>query len=354
MQLRTNIFDKIDNKTAYLIESIQNRRYLTGCPLDTGFLLCCNGSFTFITDFRYIEAARAFFSGSEVSVVLQKKLSDDIKNVLARYGADTLAVESEYQTVAKLSFFGKCAPNIDSSGELDRILHEMRSVKDDREFENIKEAQKLTDSAFGHILNFIKAGRTEKQIALELEFFMRRAGADSVSFDVISVSGQNSALPHGVPSDKPIENGDFVTMDFGCKISGYCSDMTRTVAVGYATDEMRSVYQTVLAAQKAALGVIKSGVKCSDVDKAARDIINCAGYGDCFGHATGHSVGLDIHESPVFSVNCDTVLNTGTVMTVEPGIYLENRFGVRIEDMGITTDDGFNDITKSDKSLIVL
>ena len=194
----------------------------------------------------------------------------------------------------------------------------------------------------------------ERDIALEIEFFMRKNGASGVSFDLITITGKKTSLPHGIPSDNAVSVGDFVTMDIGCKVNGYCSDMTRTVAVGSVTDEMKTVYDTVLAAQKAALDMLRAGAVCSAADKAARDIIYNAGYEGCFGHATGHSVGLFIHESPTLSASCHDVLQSGMVVTVEPGIYLENRFGVRIEDMVLITDDGVENLTKSDKRLIVL
>lgn len=183
---------------------------------------------------------------------------------------------------------------------------------------------------------------------------MRGLGATGVSFDFIVVSGKNSSLPHGVPTDKKIEKGDFVTMDFGGIVGGYCSDMTRTVAIGNISDEQRLVYDTTLKAQLAALDAIRAGAVCGDIDKIARDIIYDAGYKGCFGHALGHSVGIDVHEAPNLSPNNQAVLQVGNVVTVEPGIYLENKFGVRIEDMVYVTEDGCINLTKSDKSLIVL
>lgn len=183
---------------------------------------------------------------------------------------------------------------------------------------------------------------------------MRRLGSEGVSFDFIVVSGKNSSLPHGIPTDKKIEYGDFITMDFGAVVGGYRSDMTRTVALGGVSDEQRLVYNTVLTAQLAAIKKIRSGAVCSEIDKTARDIIDGAGYKNCFGHALGHSVGIEIHENPNFSPRCGTVLKSGTVMTVEPGIYIENKFGVRIEDMVFVTDGGCVDITESPKELIIL
>jgi Xaa-Pro aminopeptidase len=187
-----------------------------------------------------------------------------------------------------------------------------------------------------------------------MEFFMRRMGSEGVSFDFIVVSGKNSSLPHGVPTDKLVQVGDFLTMDFGAVVGGYHSDMTRTVAVGSASDEMRLVYDTVLKAQLESEKAIRAGAVCSDIDKIARDIIYGAGYEGCFGHGLGHSVGVEIHESPAFSPNCSAILRPGTIMTVEPGIYLENKFGVRIEDMVYVTEEGSINLTASPKHLIIV
>ena len=212
----------------------------------------------------------------------------------------------------------------------------------------------MTDDTFAYIAERIAAGRTERDVMLDMEMYMRRLGSEGVAFNFVVVSGKNSSLPHGVPTDKVIERGDFVTMDFGAVVNGYRSDMTRTVAVGTISDEQRRVYDTVLEAQTAALAAIRAGVVCKDVDKVARDLIARAGYGDCFGHALGHSVGIAVHEAPILSTRCDTVLKAGTMMTVEPGIYLEGKFGVRIEDMVLITEDGYENFTKSPKNLLIL
>ena len=212
----------------------------------------------------------------------------------------------------------------------------------------------MTDETFSYILGNISAGRTEREVMLDMEFFMRRLGSEGVSFDFIVVSGKNSSMPHGVPTDKKIETGDFITMDFGAVCGGYRSDMTRTVAVGKVSDKQKEVYDTVLKAQQAAIDFIKPGVVCKEVDRVARDIISEAGYGDCFGHGLGHSVGIEIHEPPACNTVCETVMEKGIIMTVEPGIYIENDFGVRIEDMVVVTDNGCEDLTKSKKELILV
>jgi Xaa-Pro aminopeptidase len=238
--------------------------------------------------------------------------------------------------------------------ELDNKLDKLRQIKCEEEIEKIRTAESIGDEAFTHILSFIRPGVTEREVALELEYFMKKNGAERLSFDTIAASGTNSSMPHAIPTDRVIENGDFLTMDFGCVYEGYCSDMTRTVAVGDISDNMEYVYEVVLKAQLEALRSIKPGAKCSDVDKIARDIIADAGYGNCFGHGLGHSVGLYIHEEPRLSPKCDDILQPGMLMTVEPGIYIPGRFGVRIEDLVVVTREGYINLTGSTKKLIKL
>ncbi len=239
------------------------------------------------------------------------------------------------------------------SNKISNAIKELRAVKDQKEIESIKAAQSITDKAFSYILERIKIGKTEREIALELEFFARQNGSEGVAFDFIVVSGENSSLPHGVPTDRKLKAGDFITMDFGAKFNGYCSDMTRTVALSNVCEEQQKVYDTVLKAQKMALEKIKAGAVCKEIDAIARDFIN-KDFCGAFGHGLGHSLGIDIHESPAFNTRDNTVLKSGMVLTVEPGIYLENKFGVRIEDTVIVTDTAYENITKSQKELIIL
>ena len=233
----------------------------------------------------------------------------------------------------------------------------MPEVKTEDEIAKLARAEQIGDEAFTEIVKFIhenwKDGLTEQRVALQLEYEMRLRGAEGTSFDTIAASGSNSSLPHAMPQPKLLTEGDFLTMDFGCMYQGYCSDMTRTIHIGEVVEsEQKKVYDTVLQAQLAALSVVKPGMVCSDVDKCARDIIADAGYGDYFGHGLGHSVGLFIHEEPRFSMKCDAVLKPGVVITVEPGIYLPGRFGVRIEDMIVVTEDGYQNLASSPKELI--
>jgi len=234
------------------------------------------------------------------------------------------------------------------------IIDKPRMVKDDNELGLLRRAEQIGDEAFDHILTILKPGITEREISLELEFFMKKQGASKLSFDTIVASGPNSSMPHAQVTDRVVQNGDFVTMDFGCVYKGYCSDMTRTVAVGTPTDEMKKVYQIVLDANLRAMDGIKAGVKCSDIDALARGYISDKGYGDYFGHGLGHSVGLQIHEEPRFSPKCDVITEENMVITDEPGIYLPGKFGVRIEDLVVVRKDGYERLSKSPKELIII
>lgn len=234
-------------------------------------------------------------------------------------------------------------------------INALRIVKTADEIEKLKKAEAIGDLAFSHIRDFIRAGMTEMEIALELECVMRKNGATNVSFDTIVASGPNSSLPHAVPTTRKVTEGDFVTMDFGCIYEGYCSDMTRTIFIGdNPLDKQQEIYNIVLEAQLAALDIVRPGLKCSEVDACARTVIEKAGYGDYFGHGLGHGVGLFIHEEPRFSPKCHDILKPGTVITVEPGIYLPGEFGVRIEDMILITEDGYQNLASSPKELICI
>lgn len=337
-----------------IITSEAGRRYLTGFPSSAGTVLLTPEKGYFLIDFRYIEKAREVVTSCEV--ILLEKRFEQLKELLSRHDIKTVYIETERMDVASAkSHSQKLAPvKISDEPLIDRTMNSLRAVKSEGELEYIRQAQELTDKTFTHILDFIKIGLTEREIALEMEFFMRKLGSEGVSFEFIVVSGSNSSLPHGVPTDKKIENGDFITMDFGAVVNGYRSDMTRTVAVGSVSDEQKKVYNTVLSAQKAALEAIKEGIIGKDADGIARKVIADAGYGKYFGHSLGHSVGLEIHEMPCCSPTDSTALKAGTIMTVEPGIYIPERFGVRIEDMVYVTAGGCINLTQSPKELIIL
>lgn len=342
-----------DNE-AFLISSGSNRFYVTGFNSSAGTVLITKSKAVFFIDFRYFEKAKATVNSCHV--VLYDKGDKGIYQFCKNEKIKKIFVETTHTSVSQHKYLEDLFEDIEISRDniLDSSLNNMRAVKSEYELNLIKQAQSLTDQTLNYILPRIQVGRTEREVMLDMEFFMRGLGANGVSFDFIVVSGKNSSLPHGVPTDKKIEKGDFVTMDFGGIVGGYCSDMTRTVAVGSVTDEQKKVYQTTLKAQLAAIDAIKAGAVCGDIDKIARDIIYDAGYKGCFGHALGHSVGIDVHESPNLSPNNKAVLKVGNIVTVEPGIYLENKFGVRIEDMVYVTEDGCINLTNSNKNLIIL
>lgn len=345
---------ELDKKSALLVASVPNRFYLTGFETSDGYVLITKDAAVFLIDFRYVEKAKETVKSCDVQLSVSPMA--EIRALCEQHGIAHLYVENDYVSMSLQKDLAAAVKptEIVADDRFDTLLRDMRSVKNETELSLMQQAQKLTDDTFSYIVERIEAGRTERDVMLDMEFYMRRLGSEGVSFDFIVVSGKNSSLPHGVPTDKKIERGDFVTMDFGAVIGGYHSDMTRTIAVGAVSDEQKLVYDTVLKAQLSAIDAVKSGVVCKDIDKIARDLIYAAGYEGCFGHGLGHSVGVEIHERPNFNTRCDTVLKAGTVMTVEPGIYLENRFGVRIEDMVFVTADGCIDLTKSPKELLVL
>ena len=346
------IRELLESDEAAVIFDYADRFYLTGFCSSDGIVFITKARAYFLIDFRYYEKASKTVEHFEVVLLensvlqLESLIKDNkIKNLFT--------VCDKIELSRFLMFNGKLSAKIKEDNKIGELIYALRSKKTPREISLIKEAQSVTDATFEYILSRIDVGRSEKDIALDMEFFLKRNGADAVAFDFIVVSGNNSSLPHGVPTDKKIEKGDFITMDFGAEVNGYRSDMTRTVCMGNASSEQKEVYKTVLKAQEIAFGNINPNVKCSDVDKAAREYIEKL-YPGCFGHGLGHSVGIDIHENPSFSTRCDTILQQGMVLTVEPGIYLRDKFGVRIEDMVVITETGFENITKSRKELIEL
>lgn len=307
----------------------------------------------YYTDSRYIEAASALVTGAEVALPPEGKNYRSLTQaIIDQCGIKTLGFEDQYMPVS--DFLGwKDA----LSAELvpaSALLTELRAVKDEQELAAMREAQRITDEAFTAICQFIEPGLTEQEIGARLQYEMLCRGAERMSFDPIVASGPNGSKPHAIPSEKKVEKGEFITMDFGCKFGGYCSDMTRTVALGEPTEEMRRVYAVVFEAQRAGIAAVKGGVSGAAVHEAGRKVIADAGYGEYFGHGFGHSLGIEIHEDPRFSPSWPGAVPTGATLSAEPGIYLPGKFGVRIEDVVILTEDGCVDITKSPKELIVL
>jgi len=335
-----------------LVSSEANRRYFSGFGGE-GYLFLLGERRIFLTDSRYTVAAKRETEGSgcevfEISRKYEEHFAELIGTGKLRIGyEDKVMVCADYQEISRALPAVTLVPVGDA-------LNRQRAVKSAAEIAWIAKAESIGDLAFSRILGLLKPGMTELAAAAELEYAMKAAGASDVSFSTIVASGINSSMPHAVPSEKKIEAGDFVTMDFGCRYHSYCSDMTRTVVVGKADQKQKEIYGIVLRAQEAACAAMREGVSCFDVDRAARDLIKAAGYGKCFGHSLGHSVGLEIHELPFCSMKSKDLLTAGVTMTSEPGIYMEGWGGVRIEDLLVVTKDGALNLTHSEKQLIEL
>lgn len=333
-----------------LIAKPENRKYFSGFTGTSGFLLITRSEALFMTDFRYVDQAVQQCEGYRV-VKLDAALT--LEQAIGQTGIKQIGFEDSYVTVSFFNQLRTLLPEVSFVGQ-GKAIETIRRIKDEEEIAMIAKAAAIADQAFEHILHFLKPGAKEADIALELEFFMKKLGASGLSFTSIVASGVRSSMPHGVASDKLIEAGDFVTLDFGCIYSGYCSDMTRTVVIGPASDKQKEIYYTVLEAQEAALKKISAGIPCQEVDKVARDIISSKGYGEYFGHGLGHGVGLEIHEDPRLSPAGDIVLEANMVITDEPGIYLPGFGGVRIEDLVVVKENGSQVLSKSPKHLIEL
>ena len=336
-----------------LLTSRFSRHYGARCDIAEGVAVVSKAGCRYFTDSRYIEAAQNGIKGFEVLEMNRANPYHQlIDQACADLGITTLGYEEEYLTVAELKGFEeKLTARLVPMNEK---IHSFRSVKEDWELERMRKAQAITDKSFSEVLGRIRAGMTEKQLQAELIYCLYKNGGEGLAFDPIVVSGPNTSLPHGVATDRVIREGDFITMDFGVIYEGYCSDMTRTVAVGYATEEMEKVYNTVLQAQLAGIAATRAGVTGAEIDGAARKVIADAGYGDCFGHGYGHSIGMECHEMPSCSPRGTQPMQVNVVSSAEPGIYLPGKFGVRIEDLVIITADGCENITQSPKNLIIV
>lgn len=336
---------------ALLITSPYNLRYVSNFTGTTGLSVITKEKAFFVTDFRYTEQAAQQAEGFEIiqnKGLIYKEVAqivDEEKLEKVGFEEDHLTV-SIYQTVDEL-----VGSDLEPASGL---VEELREVKEPQEVETIKKAIEITESAYTHILNFIKPGMTEIQVANELDFHMRSLGASGVSFDTIVASGKRSAMPHGVASDKAIEEGDMITIDFGCYYNGYVSDMTRTFAIGDPGEKLKEIYQIVLDAQLKVNEEAKAGMTGAELDAVARDYITEKGYGDAFGHTTGHGIGLEVHEGPSVSYRNEKKFVPGNVITNEPGIYLPGIGGVRIEDDLLITEDGNENLMTLPKELIQL
>lgn len=336
-----------------LLTSRYSRHYGAEFDIAEGVAIVARKGCRYFTDSRYIEAARAGIRGFEVlEVNRDNSYGDRLNRAIEDFGITRLGYEEHYLTVEELRGYEKKL-----NAQLvpfHQKIYAFRAVKEDWELDRMRKAQKIADKAFLEALTRIHAGMTELEAQAELIYCMYKNGAQGLSFDPIVVSGPNSSKPHGVAGDRVIREGDFLTMDFGVLYQGYCSDTTRTVAVGYATEEMKEVYNVVLKAQLEAIAATRAGIPGKEIDAVARKVISDAGYGPYFGHGYGHSLGLEIHENPSPNASNTEPMPVGAVCSAEPGIYLPGKFGVRIEDVTILTETGCEDITNIPKELMIL
>ena len=335
-----------------LLTSRYSRHYGAEFDIAEGVAIVSKAGCRYFTDSRYIESAENGIKGFEVICVDKVGYNKLLNDAIADFGITTLGYEENYLTVAEWMGFeknlkAKLVPFNDK-------INGFRGCKEEWELDLMRKAQAIADKAFTEVLPRIKVGMTELELQAELIYCLYKNGGQGLSFDPIVVSGPNSSMPHGVAGERRIQEGDFITMDFGVLYQGYCSDMTRTVAVGYATEEMKKVYDTVLQAQLAGIAATKAGVPGKDLDGAARKVITDAGYGEYFGHGYGHSLGLEVHESPSPNSRNTEPMPENAVTSAEPGIYLPGKFGVRIEDVVVLKADGCENITHSPKNLIIV
>ena len=338
---------------ALLLTSVYNRLYAAQYRVAEGVAVVTREGAYYFTDSRYIEAAEKNLKGFTVRMTHPGSSEiERINEVIGEHTIKKLGFEENDMTYGDYLRYNEAlhAVLVPMQAKIDAF----RATKEPWEIELMRKAQAITDQTFSELCKIIQAGMTEKELEAELLYRLYKHGAEGPSFDPIVVSGPNTSLPHGVPGERKLEFGDFITMDFGCIYGGYCSNMTRTVALGFVSEEMDKVYKTVLKAQLAGIAATKAGVAGRDIDGAARKVIADAGYGDYFGHGYGHSLGILIHEAPNANTRNDQPMPAGAVVSAEPGIYLPGKFGVRIEDVTVITETGCEVLTKSPKNLIIL
>ena len=333
---------------AFLVTQPENRRYLSGFTGSAGTLLLTAAEAYLLTDFRYVEQSRA--QAPLFDIRQYQTMTDTLAELVDLLGIRQIAFEADHVTHSDAQELAEKVPVdwVSTTG----LVSKLRWVKDEREIEHIAKAAAIADEALAEIMPMIKAGVTEREIALELEFAMKRRGSEGFAFNSIIASGPNGALPHAVPTDRRLVDGDFLVMDFGAVWQGYRSDMTRTLVIGTPTEKHREIYEITLEAQLAGLAAVAPGKTGAEVDQVSRDVITRAGYGDMFGHGLGHGVGLAIHEGPTLSKRGQDPLAPGMVVTVEPGIYLPGWGGVRIEDLVVVTEDGCRILSSTTKEMI--
>lgn len=353
--LRYNKLKELNLCDACLIVSSVNRFYFSGFNSSYGYVVHADGKNYYLTDFRYGEEVRAFFENQDVEVFSGSpaEVNALLQNTLADEKISTIGYEDNRITCSQLSAFRKMLPKkefVPIGQQLDRL----RYKKDEYEVAQIEAAQHINDKAFTKLLDFIKPGMTEFEIKVELEYQLRQNGAEGLAFDTIVASGANTSRPHSHVSRRKVAPGEFIILDFGARYNGYCSDMTRTIALGKPSQQMEEIYDRVLKAQALALNALKAGATAFEVYSLAKEYFTANGYGNEFLHGLGHSVGIEIHEEPFLNSEAQEALENNMVLTVEPGLYLEKKFGVRIEDLVVIKEQGIKNLTASSKDLIIV
>ncbi len=339
---------------AALITGDVARQYATGFKSSAGIVFITREKSYLIIDGRYYEKAEQQAQGCEV--LLLTDIRKQLYSIIEEHGIKVISIESKTMTVSELEEYKRLfnTLKVDSSGWLSAVIDKMRIIKSADEIQKIEAAQRIAEAAFSKLITAIRPGMTEKQVASILNFYMMDLGADGISFDTIAASGINSACPHAVPTDKPLQNGEFLTLDFGAVVDGYHSDMTRTVVIGKPDEEMQKVYNAVWGANTDALKAVRADITGKLLDNVARSTLDAWGYAEYFTHGLGHGVGLEIHEPPAVSSKSPFTLHEGMVITIEPGVYIPHKYGVRIEDMVVVTTDGCLNLTKSPKTLVYI
>ncbi|MFZ5644045.1 MAG: M24 family metallopeptidase [Bacillota bacterium] len=337
---------------SFLVTSQENRFYFTGFTGSSGSVAITQKDIFLFTDFRYDEQAKIEAPHCQI-IMVKDALTDSLEDLVKEANLKKMGFEGDSVTYQQYNTLKEKLETVEIR-PLPGVLDCLRSIKDDKEIDRVKKAVSLSDKAFEHILPFIKEGVSEREIALEIEFYMRKNGSEGVAFPTIVASGQRSSLPHGIASQKKIARGDLVTLDFGAVLEWYNSDITRTIAVGEKNEEQQKIYNIVLEAQLSGISSVRPGIPASEVDRAARKVIEDHGYGEFFGHSTGHGLGLKVHENPRLSAKDDTELKPGMIITVEPGIYLPGWGGVRIEDTVLVTGHGCSVLSAAPKESLIV
>jgi Xaa-Pro aminopeptidase len=335
-----------------LITEISHVRYLSGFSGSNGVVLLAPPRAYFLTDFRYATQSQKEVKNCQI-IIASRELFTELPRLPVFTRGARVGVEADFVSLRLLDRLKELLPVVVFK-PTQQLVDSLSIIKDSEEIARIRKSVRISEKAFKEILSEIKPGVKEKDIALDLEYKMRTLGADGVAFETIVASGQRSSMPHGRASDKKLRKGDFVTLDFGALYHGYASDITRTLVLGKATEKQKSIYYTVLKAQKTACKAVRPGLPCARLDGVAREIIMKAGYGDNFGHGLGHGVGMIVHDKPVLSPQSNDILEPGMVITIEPGIYIPNWGGVRIEDNILVTANGGQILSRLSKDLLEL